>query len=85
MLSQLAMSDSVTPCTVARQAPLSMGFSRGEYWSRLPYPTARELPNPGIEPEPPTAPGLAVGFFTTVLPARHKSDCTYMRYLESSN
>ena len=80
-----AVSDSATSWTVACQAPLSMGFSRREYWSGLPYPTTRELPDPGIEPEPPTSPGLAVGFFTTVPPARHKSDCAYMRYLESSN
>ena len=40
----------VTPWTVARQAPLSMGFSRQEYWSRLPCPSPGELPNLGIEP-----------------------------------
>ena len=36
--------------TVARQAPLSMGFSRQEYWSELPSPPPGDLPNPGIEP-----------------------------------
>ena len=40
----------VTPWTVAYQAPLSMGFSRQEYWSGLPFPSPRDLPNPGIEP-----------------------------------
>ena len=40
----------VTPWTVARQAPLSMGFSRQEYWSGLPFPSLGDLPNPGIEP-----------------------------------
>ena len=35
--------------TVSSQAPLSMGFSRQEYWSGLPYPTLRDLPYPGIE------------------------------------
>ena len=40
----------MTPWTVARQAPLSMGFSRQEYWSRLPFPSPGDLPNPGIEP-----------------------------------
>ena len=40
----------VTPWTVARQAPLSMGFSRLEYWSGLPFPSPGDLPNPGIEP-----------------------------------
>ena len=39
-----------TPWTVARQAPLSMGFSRQEYWSGLPFPSPGGLPNPGIEP-----------------------------------
>ena len=39
-----------TPWTVAQQAPLSMGFSRQEYWSRLPFPSSGDLRNPGIEP-----------------------------------
>ena len=39
-----------TPWTVARQAPLSMGFSRQEYWSGLPCPPPGDLPNPGIKP-----------------------------------
>ena len=43
-----------TPWTVACQAPLSMGFSRQEYWSGLPFPSPEDLPNPGIEPESPT-------------------------------
>ena len=43
-----------TPWTVARQAPLSMGFSRQEYWSGLPFPFPGDLPNPGIEPGSPT-------------------------------
>ena len=40
----------VTPWTVARQAPLSMEFSRQEYWSGLPFPFPGDLPSPGIEP-----------------------------------
>ena len=40
----------VTPCTVAYQAPPSMGFFRQEYWSRLPFPSPGDLPDPGIEP-----------------------------------
>ena len=44
------------PWTVARQALLSMGFSRQEYWSGLPFPPPGELPNPGIEPESPASP-----------------------------
>ena len=38
-----------TPWTVARQAPMSMGFSRQEYWSGLPFPSPGDLPDPGIE------------------------------------
>ena len=38
------------PWTVACQAPLSMGFSRREYWSGLSFPSPEDLPNPGIEP-----------------------------------
>ena len=42
------------PWTVAYQAPLSMGFSRQECWSGLPFPSSRDLPDPGIEPGSPT-------------------------------
>ena len=38
------------PRTVAHQAPLSMEFSRQEYWSGLPFPSPRDLPDPGIKP-----------------------------------
>ena len=38
------------PWTVARQAPLSMGFPRQEYWSGLPFPSLDDLPDPGIKP-----------------------------------
>ena len=47
-----------TPWTVASQAPLSMGFSRQEYWSGLPFPLPGDLPDPGIEPVSPAAPAL---------------------------
>ena len=47
-----------TPWTAAHQAPLSMGFSRQEYWSGLPFSYSRDLPDPGIEPLSPTAPTL---------------------------
>ena len=43
----------VTPWTVAHQAPQSLGFSRQEYWSGLPFPSPGELPDPGIEPRSP--------------------------------
>ena len=42
-----------TPWTVAYQAPPSMGFSRQQYWSGLPFPSPGDLPNPGIEPRSP--------------------------------
>ena len=46
----LVMSNSATPWTVAYQAPLSMRFSRQEFWSGLPFPTPWNLPNSGTEP-----------------------------------
>ena len=55
----------VTPWTIARQAPLSMGFPRQEYRSGLPCPPPGDLPDPGIEP---MSPALAGGFFTTESP-----------------
>ena len=45
---------SATPWTVAYQVPLSMGFSRQEYWSGLPFPSPGDLSDPGIEPKSPT-------------------------------
>ena len=51
--------------TVAHQAPLSMGFSRQEYWSGLSFPSPRDLVTPGIEPMSLVSPALAGGFFTT--------------------
>ena len=50
---------------VACQAPLSMGFSRQEYWNGLPCPPPGDLLNPGIEPASFTSPALAGRFFTT--------------------
>jgi len=46
-------SKLATPWTVASQDPLSMGFSRQEHWSGLPFSSPRDLPNPGIESRPP--------------------------------
>ena len=59
------MSDSATPWTVAHQAPLSVGFSRQEYWSGWPFPPPEDLPYPGIKPG---SPALAGKFFTTEPP-----------------
>ena len=55
---------SATLCEV----PQSMGFSRQEYWSGLPFPSPGDLPNPGIKPGSVTSPALAGGFFTTMPP-----------------
>ena len=51
--------------TVALQAPLSVGFSRQEYWSGLPCPPPGDLPNPGVKPTSLKSPAVADGFFTT--------------------
>jgi len=56
-----------TPWTVFRQAPLSMGFSRQEYWSRWSFPSPGNLLNPGIKL---VSPALAGGFFTTEPPGK---------------
>ena len=62
----------VCACSVTRscltRAPLSMEISRQDYWSRLPFPTPGDLPNPGIEPTSLVSPALAGGFFTTESP-----------------
>ena len=69
---------------VAHQTPLSMGFSRQEDWGRLPFPSSRDLPGPGIEPTSPSSPVLADRFFTTtpVYPY-FTSEETELRELES--
>ena len=59
---------------IVRQAPLSMGFSRQESWSVLPFPPAGDLPHPGIEPPSLMSPALAGGFFTTST-TREASHC----------
>ena len=64
------MSDSATPWTVAHHAPLSVGFSRKEYWSGLPFPILGDLPDPGIELMSFASAALVGGFFTTVPPGK---------------
>ena len=65
------MSDFlVTPWTVSHQAPLSMGFSRQEYWSGLPVPAPGDLPYPGIDPRSPVAPTWADTLFPTAPPGK---------------
>ena len=55
----------VTPWIVACQDPLSMGFSRQEYWSGVPFPSPGDLSNTGIQSTPLTSQALAGGIFTT--------------------
>ena len=61
---------SATPWTVAHQAPLSMEFSRQEYWSELPFPAPGHLQYPGIEPASFVSAVLAGRFFTTAPPGK---------------
>ena len=68
LFSRSVVSNSfVTPQTVAHQAPLSVGFSRQEYCSELPFPPPGGLPDPGLKP---ASPVLAGGFFTTEPPGK---------------
>ena len=53
VLSRSVASDSFNPINVTCQAPVSMGFSRQEYWGGLPFPSSGNLPNPGIKPRSP--------------------------------
>ena len=55
----------MTPWTIVSQDPLSIGFSRQEYWSGLPFSPPGDRPDPGIEPMSLMSPALAGGFFTT--------------------
>ena len=61
--------------TVAHQAPLSMGFSRQEYWIGLPCLPPGDLPDPGIEPMTLMSPALAGGFLTTSAAWEALGDC----------
>ena len=65
-----------TPWTVACQAPLSMGFSRQEYWSRLPFPSPGNLSNPGIEPR---SSALQADTLTSEPPGKPKSSSNYLK------
>ena len=64
----MTLASFVTPWTVACQAPLTVRFSRQEYWSGLLYPPPGDLPYLGMENKSPASPALAGGFFTTEPP-----------------
>ena len=71
LFTHSVVSDSlVTPWTVARQVPLSIGFPRQEYWSRLSLPPPGDLPNPGTEP---ASLALAGRYLTTEPPGKSSS------------
>ena len=63
-----------TPWTVAYQAPHSMGFSRQEYWTGLPFPSPGDLPDPGIEPWSPT---LQADALTSEPPGKPNGDSSF--------
>ena len=60
-----------TPWSIAHKAPLSMGFSRQEYWNGLPFPSPGDLPNPGIEPR---SPALQTGSLLSEPPGKPQSN-----------
>ena len=69
LLSRSDVSNSFeTPQTVACPVPLSMGFPRQEYWSRLPFPSPGDLPHPGIKTTSPPSPTLSGRLVTTEPP-----------------
>ena len=71
--------DSCNTMVVARKVPPSMGFSRQEYWSRLPLPSPGHLPHPGIKPASPGSPALGGGFFTTDPPGNLSTTYTNLK------
>ena len=77
------LSDSfATPCIVARQAPLSVEFSRQEYWSGLPCPSPGYLPDPRTEP---TSPVLQADSLTTEPPGKPHRDGKSINFINDIN
>ena len=70
--SESEVAQSATPWTAAYQAPLSMGFSKEEYWSGLPFSPPGDLPNPGIKPSSPVSLALQAYSLPTE-PSRNSS------------
>ena len=80
-------SASATPGTEAHQAPLSMGFSRQEYWSVVPFPPPGHLPHSGIEPTSPVSPALLGGLYhctTWEVLHEYTAECEMTVSLENS-
>ena len=65
LVTKLCLTLLRFPWTVAHQAPLSIGFSKQEYWSGLPFLPPGDLPNPEIEPTSPASPALQVDSLPT--------------------
>ena len=70
VLSHSVMSDSCDSMDYSPPGSSVLGFSRHDYWSRLPFPTPGDLPNPGIKPASLASPVLAGRFFTTEPPGK---------------
>ena len=71
------------PWTVAHQSPLSMGFSRQEYWSGLPFSSPGDHPDPGMEHPSLMSPALAGGFVIIVLPGKPRKQWHHLKYQRS--
>ena len=72
-----------SPMDCTCQAPLSMAFPRQEYWSGLPFPTLRDVPDPGIKPTSLVSPALAVCFFTAEPPGKPTAAAAAAKSLQS--
>ena len=78
LFGRYIMSNSfVSPWTIARQALLSIGFLRQEYWSGLPFPSPGDLPDPGIKP---ASPALAGRFFTSEPPGKPQLNLAVLKF-----
>ena len=67
---------------MACHAPLSMGFSRQEYWSGFPFPSPGDLPQLGIEPVSPVSPALQADCLLLEPPGKHSMESSYFRVIE---
>ena len=81
-VSHSVMSDSVTLRIVTHQASLSMGFSRQEYWSVLPFPSPEDLSNPGTEPRSPALQADSLPFELQGSPSlENDSDSNHLSFI----
>ena len=77
LVTSIVADPFVAPWTVTHQDPLSMGFSRQEYWSGLPFPSPGDFPDPGIKPTSLVYPALTGRFFTTEPPGKPSLSLTH--------